>query len=792
MTSLSALPSPVYSHSSPAELDGLSGESATEAESKAYYDSLNQRDSDDEEAEYDTAAGLVAAYGASPPSGKRQKGATTRARAEVDDERKEADDEQQTRDRLAELQTPTGGQPAATAAAAEERPSPTSPQSQLFAFVVGNSNEQSAAGMAIERAIAATNATKRKVVPRHDEQPAEAASSVGKRVKSSLLATTSSGRQSRQAAGRGSKRASKHIEKKAAEEGSEEDGTQHDERKERLDAEEQPASAATNGRDETERPMTAADATDPFAFSAGRAADKGERNQQQQTAPAKRGRKAKTAANGPRKGRKQSAAGKGRATQRAAAEEQKAQPADNAAAAGGEDDGQVRRRTRHSAPRTAQRPATPFSTADVNAATAVAQPDEASHILSFPPATDDEEKGKQRSAVKKAAAGKKKGRGHQQPLEEEDRPTAAAVHEAVVDDMVDGGDVATALARVEATHLDGYSASPPSASWHKKKSTTQRQSEQKAVADERRMENTNGQPHTDATEEGAERSEDEQKRRWQPAKDDADKPPVVVKRKRNEERPLLAKNKKGIAVGRKVQRGSKRKQAEDVEEEQQQEQPADEEEQTEETDLYEFSSGGTEEQTKTTTRKKRATATNKRRQPAANNRATKASKKTDTPARSKRQRGTDTEAKLIDMFDAAARDIGLLRDSDDDGSPRAPAADTSLTDYDAEDGLAEPVVVSRPAKKRRAARPRTRTAAVATVVGEVRTTDHDVGLAPIVSHIAAYYQQVNHDVQDVAARADAGFERHVGTVNAIIAKLARSTHARSTALTVLCIAFVHS
>ena len=197
-----------------------------------------------------------------------------------------------------------------------------------------------------------------------------------------------------------------------------------------------------------------------------------------------------------------------------------------------------------------------------------------------------------------------------------------------------------------------------------------------------------------------------------------------------------------------------------------------EEEQAQETDLYQFSSDGAEKQPKTA---KRATTATKQGKPAVNKTASRASKKTNAAARSKRKRQDGAATDLSDVFDAVGREIGLIHDSDDDNT-RANTAVEEPTEYAMADEPVEPTTFTRPAKKRRSARPQARAPTALFVDSTATMSQVPVSDDVMASTVAGYCQAVSADVQDTAERAHKAYKQHAKAADTILAALVKSAH----------------
>ena len=475
-------------HDATTDLDGLTADCASEADSKEYYNSLNQHEGEEEAELGDTAAGLVDAYCASPPSNrwKQQREKQRGSREAEADEKVEEDDEEQTRAMLEELQT-----------AHDERPAMADKHST-------SSEKMSKRQMAATNVVTATRAARG-----IDTQSAEPAAGVGKHVTSSMLATTSSSsRQSKQAAVKSNK-GGKQTQKAYASDELAEDGAVQ--MKEQKEEEEKAARKSTRRTVEPKQPMAAADGADLFDFGGADASETDKNEGRQQGLSAKKGKKAVAAARGSKKGAKQKAvSGRAKQTKKVTAEEQTEQFVTDTAALNEFDGKSVRQNTRRALPAlSTARKAPAKASAERNSAAAEGeeQLEQDSHVFSFPSAADEKKKKKGHATTtaaskKQASAGRKKGKASQQ--KDDEHSELPAEGEAVLDEMVDGDDTALGGTAVSLTaHLDGYTASPPSAGWQKKRAGERlREIDQRAQRDDR-TEDLDGQPQADTNGDGS-------------------------------------------------------------------------------------------------------------------------------------------------------------------------------------------------------------------------------------------------------------------------------------------------
>ena len=792
-------------------MDGITADPTSEADSQEYYNSLNQHDDADGEVDYgDTTATLIGAYLASPPSKKwrqeKEKQSRSQAQAEVDEKVEEKDDEERTREMLAELRTPPDEQPATAVHA-----------------------EQSAAGQHRQQRPAATKAAKGRA-QKQVEQTSEAVASVGKRVADSLLATSSSSNNSGSRPRKPSSSKSDTVNSKHKRSDRRDDGAQREEQKEvEGDQFDRDTTHATVQHRQT---VAVASDADPFAFGGEQMVDDDE---QQQSAPANKANKAAVLSVTKKTNKKKAVRGSNKATKKAVAEQHKEQHEMDDAVLNEPVARTAQRSTEHASPPKSSSRGASATVHRVQKASvakaAVQQAEQDSHIFSFPSAAAEQPNQPQpnRPAAakkkRKASAGKNKGSVSQRAQNDAATTETAAKVDVVVDEMVDGGDVAAdTTADASATHLDGWTvASPQSAKWHEKRAQrVQRESEQKAQKEEQPMEDVDGQPQSDAVDDGAEQPEEV----MEEAVNDneiEEQPTVQAKGRKVKKSTQSARQNKKSAVSRKTPASTNKRskirveqqltperrepvdkqvverETQEVLQDEQQvndmnqqqattdaevEQPVTdtEEEQPQETDVYDFSSSGADEQPRTT-KQKRPAAGNKRAKSAASRRGSKASKKTDATTRSSKKRKSDPAADMIDVFNATARDVGLMRDSDDGDVTRPPSAIMSPPACEEDDIMAELTILARAPKKQRAARSRARASTAAAPLDTASPSAHGpITEAALMATNTAYCEQANQEVRNIADRVVGAQKQHAMVVDSIQAELAKSIHKFNTAL----------
>lgn len=820
-TSFSHSPSHRAFHEASAELNGVGLDGTSEAESQEYY---SHAEEDGAEAEYNGAAtGLLDAYGASPPSHRSRQTAEKQrpSRAEAKGhKRADVDEEQETREMLAELQPHTDEQKEGGKAAVQDVATPGA--------------ARGGRGAADEK-----------------EQAIQSTARAGKRVSSSLLATATSvsrGRGKQATASRGNGSGTRQT-------ADDDDGLsmasvqQAEEQKETHSV--RPASLQL----ERERAVNVANDADPFAFGGPPTSEQHE--EQEQPAPAKKSKKSAGAggakkANGQKADKRKAnseedASGAESFCSERASEKQQDAKRDGAANREKAEQESIQQDAPTKATsRSRKSLITTVSKAAAEAAAAAMRLESAGDILDFPAATQAEAKAlsSEPAASKKktAAASKKKTeKGGQRARRQKEDTQAAVEADGAVDEVMDGGDTEDmSAAERTAAHLDGYSASPPSAAWLKKKAAKERprKAKQEALQDKHHMDD--GEQQTDA--EMADGVAEQQDELVEAVMEEVEVPLQVKseakKRKKRGEKSALPTKKKVVASNSKKKGGGaakhrqedeeqqreddqERVEADGVDEQEPQEEAADEQEQdvdrdeqhvqwddqvedemeqqrpysdgevaeeepeaqqsdVPELDVYDFSSSGADEQPKLTTRNKQSTAAGKRAESAVRQRGRKDSKKAGTAGSSKRRKASSCSSEAEDMsdvFDATAREIGLQRDNyeDDTRSPAfAEQADETLDD---DVDLSEPVVLTPPAKKRRSGHSR----APAVAIDGHAATDMDSSdpEAAVAATIQAYYQQVNSDVQTLADKAHTAHQQHTKEISGIQAELLKSPHSRT-------------
>ena len=488
---------------------------------------------------------------------------------------------------------------------------------------------------------------------------------------------------------------------------------------------------------------------------------------------------------------------------------------------------------------------TTVSKAAADAAAATMRAVAKSDLYDFPAATEADvtpQTSESAAPKKKSAAASKKKKsekGGQRARRQDEDTQAAAEADGVVDEAVDGGDVAdTAAAEYTAAHLDGYCASPPSEAWLKRQAAKEkpRKAKREVLQDEQRMDDGEQQADADMAD-GTAEQQDEQAE----AAMDEEEAPVEVKsetKKKRGKKSALPAKKKVAALSSKKKGGSTAKQRQKEEEQRQQDeeqqqveadgvdvqepqegaaeqkmqdtdrgeqhvqwvdqameeleqqlqqQPVSDGEMAEEepempeaqeSDVYDFSSSGADEQPKPAARSRRSAATSKRAEPAARER--KGGKKTGASGGGKRRKSSSSGSEADDMsdvFDATARELGLQRESYDENDARSPALAEQADEAEDDAEPSEPVVLAPPAKKRRSGRSR----APAVTDDEPAAADSDGANAEaaLACAIAAYAQQVDTDVQSLTDRAHNAHKQHTKEISAIQAELKKSPHSRT-------------